>query len=108
MSHIQEITRNPSFLKKSKASLVLFICSIVVFLYYANMNYGIIDVYKYAVIGAVDELLWLPMLLFLVAIPVLSILMLIKKSENKWMSVASLLIVAITIVMLFTAKPVIS
>lgn len=69
-------------LKRVKTAKMLFVAGIVVFLYvcgYSLMD----DVYQVAVLGAMYELLWLPVLLSLAGIPLFGVLILIYNKERK-------------------------
>lgn len=59
-----------------------------------------INVYKYAIVGVLFELLWLPMLLFLFIIPIVSLFF---WSKNKWRlkTVYPFCILAMIIIALF-------
>ncbi len=54
-----------------KRQLILVCCSIAVAAYWASTLF-IKNVYHFALVGAVYEILWLPMLASLVALPVLA------------------------------------
>ena len=54
----------------------------VLLLIYWSLNVWVIeDVYKYAVVGAIFELLWLPMILLLIGIPIISV---VFWAKEKW------------------------
>ena len=89
-----------SFFANPRASLFVFFLSVSVFLYYLIIKFVVTDVYKIAVVGAICELLWLPMLLLLVVIPIASILMLIKNDSSRRLAVGSILLIAAAIAML--------
>jgi hypothetical protein len=85
---------------KLKLSVIVFILSII------NSFFWIIghslNVYKYIIVGALFEILWLPMIVFLVLLPFLSIYILIKdKWSLKSLYLYSLLIGISTILFLF-------
>jgi membrane-bound acyltransferase YfiQ involved in biofilm formation len=75
MSTSKEVTK---LLKNRNASKVMLMLSALAFLFYLSVQVLISNVYKYAVVGALFELLSMPMLLLLVVIPILSIVQLIK------------------------------
>ena len=89
-----------SFFANPRISLFMFLLSVAVFLYYIIMKFVITDVYRSAVVGAIFELLWLPMLMLLVVIPIAGVLMLIKSYSNKGLAVGSILLIAAAIVVL--------
>lgn len=66
------MTKEPVGHKGSKTSRVILLLSIILalFWYLAKTN----DVYRNAAIGAFFEVLWLPMLLLLFALPVISLI----------------------------------
>jgi hypothetical protein len=65
-------------IRNIKTAKFLFGLSLLVNAFY-SIGYVVPgDVYRYAVVGAIFELLWLPMLLCLVVIPVLSVMVIIK------------------------------
>jgi hypothetical protein len=64
------------------ASKLIFAVSIFVFMFYLLALVVLTNVYQYAVVGALCELLFLPMLALLIAIPVLSIVQLIKYRKS--------------------------
>jgi hypothetical protein len=60
------------------------------------------DVYKYAVIGALFELLALPMVLLLGIIPIVCIVQLVKfKGGTKRNTIFSLVVIGATVLLLF-------
>lgn len=77
---------------------IILIASIVVFLFYFVTLYVVKDVYAYALTGAIFEVLALPVLSMLVALPFVNIYMLIRyKSVPKgyiWYSFILLLLTA--------------
>lgn len=91
---------NISFLAKHKTSLVLFLLSAAAFIFFFLGWKVLGDVYKIAVVGAIYELLWLPMMLVLIVAPVISILILFHKKSRKMYAIASLIIIAAAILML--------
>lgn len=91
MNHPISKTSKPSFFANPKASALVCLLSLAVFLYYFLGRIVLVDVYKVAVVGAIYELLWLPMLVLLVVIPVGAILILIKKNNRKHLVLISIL-----------------
>jgi hypothetical protein len=96
---MNEISRS-SFLSRPKTSRLILLLSIAVFLYYFMEKFIFTDVYKLAFVGAVYEILWLPMLLLLVAVPVGSILILVNKHSRKGLALVSILLIGAAIIML--------
>ena len=72
--------KDPTAFKNSTLSKILFVLSIIIFVYWFVVQ--IIDVYRYAAIGAIFEMLWLLMLSGLFVLPVLSLIFLIKEKFN--------------------------
>jgi len=56
----------------------VFLASLIVLLYWASIAYFIPDVYKIAFMGAIFELLWLPMIILLGVLPIISFIHLVK------------------------------
>ena len=90
-----------NILKNRKTSKAILILSVFVFLFYLSVQVLISNVYKYAIVGALFELLSLPMLLLLVVLPILCIVKLIKsKGAARRYAVTSLALLAIVITIL--------
>ena len=97
---ITEKNSRHSFFRNPKAALVILVASLIVFLYYF-IGYVILDdVYKFPVVGAIYEMLWLPMFLSLVVIPIVSILILMNRNNSKWFALISLILIAAVIFIL--------
>ncbi len=71
--------RSASF-KNSGINQVLFILSIITILYWLTGKS--LDVYNYAILGALFELLWLPMILSVFIGPIFSIVLFVKDKYN--------------------------
>jgi hypothetical protein len=98
MSTSKEVTK---LLKNRNASKVMLMLSALAFLFYLSVQVLISNDYKYAVVGALFELLSMPMLLLLVVIPILSIVQLIKlKGTARVYAFASLVLIATTVFVL--------
>ena len=83
----------------SRIATVIFLLSVLTFIYWFFVAYIIIDVYKIAIVGVVFEMLWLPMIIFVVLLPIASIIQLVKiKFTFKQLPLYSLLINCSTIV----------
>jgi hypothetical protein len=63
--------------KNSSLSKIFFVLSIIVFAYWSVGQ--IINVYRFAVVGAIYEILWLFMLLMLFVLPIMALIFLIKE-----------------------------
>lgn len=66
--------------KNSTSGKILFITSAAVLIYWTLSR--TVDIYRFAVVGAIYEILWLFMLLSLIGLPILSILFLVKEGFN--------------------------
>jgi hypothetical protein len=79
----------------------LFGLSLFVIAFYSIGYIVIGNVYRYAVVGAIYELLWLPMLLSLVIIPLFGVLVFFKnKGKHRiYAALAILLIIASFIIL---------
>lgn len=69
-----------SSFKNSKTGKIVFLLSIIVAGYWWLGQ--AINVYRFAFVGAIFEILWLPVLLMLVVLPIISVIMLIKEKVN--------------------------
>lgn len=87
-------------ISKIISSVWLMSLSIGVFLFYFIGNILLTNVYKFAVVGAVFELLWLPALLLLLIIPIASIIFLLKGYGKIWQLVLSLIFWGFAIIVL--------
>ena len=86
----------------SKIAIVIFLLSVLTFIYWFLVAYIIIDVYKIVIVGVIFEMLWLPMMIFLVFLPIASIIQLVKiKFTFKQLPFYSLLINSTTVTILF-------
>jgi hypothetical protein len=64
----------------SKKSKVVFILSIIVSVFWV-MGQSF-NVYYFAVVGAIFEILWLPMIALLIILPIVSLIYLVKEKFN--------------------------
>lgn len=71
---------NPTPFKNSKISKIVLMLSIIVPGYWWLGQS--IDVYRYALVGAIFEILWLPALAMLFGLPLISLVFLIKEKVN--------------------------
>ena len=90
-----------NIIKSKNPSKVMLLLSALVFIFYLCTHLLTPNVYKYAFVGALFELLSIPMLLLLVTIPIVCIVQLIKlKGTARWYAAASLFLIATTIYIL--------
>ncbi len=82
--------------KNSKNSKIVLILSIFTSgFWYLGQN---IDVYRFVLVGAIFEILWLPMLAMLFFLPIISLILLVKEKFNiKSLYLYSILIIIATI-----------
>jgi hypothetical protein len=66
--------------KNSRTSKIVFILSIIVSGYWWLGQ--VINVYRFAVVGAIFEILWLPVLAMLFLLPIISLIFLVKEKVN--------------------------
>jgi len=66
--------------KNSRIGKIVFILSIIVPGYWWMGH--VINVYSFAFVGAIFEILWLPVLLMLFVLPIISLILLIKEKVN--------------------------
>ena len=86
------------FLEKN--SKIILVLSVLVFGYWIGIN--MIDVYRYAVVGAVYELLWLPFLVLFFMLPMANLIMFVKNRFSlKKIWLYALLINGLTIYCLY-------
>lgn len=71
------------FINHPKIITSVFLLSLLVFAYWFIVSHVISDIYKVAVVGAIAELLWLPMLGLLVLLPIVSIMQIIKNKHTQ-------------------------
>ena len=89
--------------KNSRLSKILFVLSIFVFAYW-RIGHSI-NVYHFAVVGAIYEILWLFMLMGLLGLPILSIIFLIKeKFSFRSLYLYTIIISGITILLMVSKK----
>ena len=86
--------------KNSKIGITIFVLSIFVALFSWFVHNT--DVYHFALVGAIYEILWLPMITLLVFIPLFSLISLVKeKFHVKSLHYYSILIIITTILFMF-------
>jgi len=87
-------------LTNRRTAIIILIVSIAVFVFYLAGKL-MKDVYRYPVVGAIYEMLWLPMLIALLFIPIMSVLIFIKNNNRlRLYSILSALFVASAIVIM--------
>jgi len=81
---------------KLSTAKVVFISSILVSFFW---NFGqLVNVYHFAIVGAIFELLWLPMIALLIILPVVSFIYFVKEKFNlRSLYLYSFLIILVTI-----------
>ncbi len=83
-------------INKSKTPKIVFILSILTSVFWCVGQ--LINVYYFAVVGAIFEIVWLPMIALLIILPILSLIHLVKEKFNlKSLYLYSLLIVLATV-----------
>ncbi len=71
--------QNSTSILGPKQSLIILLLSLITLFYWFGGN--LIDIYQYAIVGAIFEILWLPMILLVLVLPALSLFFWIK---GKW------------------------
>jgi len=94
----QFMTQEIITFKNSTLSKIFFILSIVVLAFWSTGQ--IIDVYRYAAIGAIFEILWLFMLLMLFILPIIALIFLIREKFSFRSLYLYTIIVAVTNILL--------
>ncbi len=87
-------------LSRGKIFLILSLC---LFLFWVSGN--VINIYRYAVVGAIFELLWLPMLAMLFVLPVLTFIFWAKeKFMIRSLYLYSMCIAIVTLLLMILIK----
>ena len=82
--------------QKVNTPLTVFVLSVITCAFWITTQ--VVDVYYFAVIGAISEILWLPMIGLLFALPVVSFIFLIRdKFQLRSLHLYSFLITLITL-----------
>lgn len=98
--------RTNYILKSKGSSKLVLLLSIAVFIFYLSVNLLIENAYGYAIVGALFELLSVPMFLLLISLPVVSLIRLIgSKGAEKSYAIASFTFTVATIWMLTLTAP---
>ncbi len=94
---------HPTPFKNSRTSKIVFLLSIIAsgYLWLGQ----VINVYSFALVGAIFEIFWLPILAMLFLLPIVSILLLRKEKLNiRSLYVYSTLLSVITILIFFLGE----
>ena len=90
-------------INKSKTPKIVFILSILTSVFWCLDQF--VNVYYFAVVGAIFEIVWLPMTALLIILPILSLIYLVKEKFNlKSLYLYSFLIVLATILFMILKK----
>ena len=90
------------FKNSVSGKLVFFLTIIVAYYWFLGQ---VTDVYRFEVVGAVYEILWLPVLVMLFVLPVIALVLLIKEKRNIWsLNIYSLLIGVVTVLCMIFGK----
>lgn len=89
--------------KNSRTGKIFFILSVIVSGYWWMGQ--VINVYNSALTGAIFEILWLPFLLILFVLPIISLILLVKeKFDVRSFNIYSIIISVITILFMIFSK----
>lgn len=89
--------------QNSRPNKIIFFSSIAVSLFWLFANK--LDLYQYAAVGAIFELLWLPMVLLLFILPALSVFHFLKDKYNpRSLMLYSAFLMIITILIMVFGK----
>jgi hypothetical protein len=89
--------------KNSRISKIVFILSIIVSGFWLLGQ--VINVYRFALVGAIFEILWLPAIAMLFALPIISLILMVKEKVNvRSLYIYSILIGVATILCMFSGK----
>ena len=87
-----------------KTAKLLLLISLIIFAFCITIYYLVDNVYRYPVLGAIYEFMWLPSLAALVVIPILSVIVFIKnRNSARIYSVVSMLLILGCILIMTTA-----
>lgn len=96
---IQKMVPSDNSFSNTKTSIVVFVLSVLVTLFWAVGN--LIDVYQNVIVGVVFELLWLPVILLSLVLPIVCVFFLLKeKFSFRSLYLYSFLMVIITVTLL--------
>ena len=89
--------------KSDNTAKIILVASIIVFTFYF-VGYLLADVYQYPIVGAIYELLWLPMLASLLVIPIISVFVFIKKNDKSRIYAALSVVFIISSIIFMVSK----
>ena len=90
-------------LKKPTTAKIIFIASVIVFVFILFVNVFHFDVYWYPFAGAIFELLWLPIMASFLLIPIMCVIIFIKNHGiSRIYAVLSILFVISSIIIMFS------
>ncbi len=96
---IPKMVPSDNSFSNTKTSIVVFVLSVLVTLFWAVGN--LIDVYQNVIVGVVFELLWLPVILLSLVLPIVCVFFLLKeKFSFRSLYLYSFLMVIITVTLL--------
>ena len=96
---IQKMVPSDNSFSNTKTSIVVFVLTVPVTLFWAVGN--LIDVYQNVIVGVVFELLWLPVILLSLVLPIVCVFFLLKeKFSFRSLYLYSFLMVIITVTLL--------
>jgi hypothetical protein len=94
---------NLTVFKNSRSSKIVFILSIIVSVFWWLGQ--VINFYHFAIVGAIFELLWLPVLAMLFVLPIISLILLVKEKFNvRSLYLYSILMGVVTIMFMVFSK----
>jgi hypothetical protein len=86
--------------KNSKTNIIVFVLSVSVSGFWLLAQ--VINVYRFALVGAIFEILWLPSIVLLYALPVISLILLVKEKVNiRSLYIYSILVGLATILLIY-------
>ncbi len=89
--------------KNTRKSKILFLFSVLVFVFWLLGQ--IINIYRFAAVGAIFELFWFPMLAMLFVLPIMSLIFWVKEKFNlRSFYLFTILIVSTTILLMVFRK----
>lgn len=92
------MSQNDALKKNINTGKIIFILSLCVFAYWITGH--VINIYRFAIVGAVFELLWLPMLASLIGLPVLAFIFWTKEKFSARSFNLYTIIIGITLILI--------
>jgi hypothetical protein len=93
----------PTVFQKTNAEKIVLLLSVFVAIFWCLGR--VIDIYRSAIVGAVFEILWLPMIGMMFVLPIIAVFFLIKeKFSFRSLHLYSILILALTLLSAFVFK----